>query len=261
VACPGPSLSVASVSFSPATPQPGDRVEISVTLQNSGRDPATGVHGDLSFDAAYVTVVDGAQRWPDLAPDATAASTPFVVQLAPDAPTTQSGCGPMIAPAGDQPVSSGSDTPAGSSGSSGTSTGSAGGATIVEPSGVMTASPATASPASAEPMPADVPPDASPPQVTLDGTLAVAASGHTFSLAVGNVVACMYASGAEGGIRKGGPALEPRTPGTGDTTLAATRTHDARASRRSTPVALALLLLAAIASVFGRYRFGLRATR
>jgi len=221
-ACPGPRLNLSEVHFDDGdgdgVPEPGETVRVSVSLQNIGHDPATGVRARIRVSGKGVTTEAENLAWPDIAPEANERSiTPFTLTISKEAPR-QEGCQPLPGEGGgiqippeeggtaakDTPVSSDGSTPA--DGNVSSEPGSAGGGapsstgtdepTTVEPDpGTGTAEPGTASP---EPPPDRVEPGPAPerdPAALIEIHLDVAASAYTASLDYSNQVACAVAEG------------------------------------------------------------------
>ncbi len=125
VACPGPRLFIESFVFTggdgDGVPEPGEKLTVTVTLRNEGRDPARDIAATLQIAEKDFTIVAGSSRWPDIASRASAANlTPFVVQVA-DGAKVQSECqgggfGTGTIVADDQPVSSEPNTGSGTTG-------------------------------------------------------------------------------------------------------------------------------------------------
>jgi hypothetical protein len=276
--CPGPRLYTESVRYTGGDgdqiPEPGEDLKMFVTLRNSGHDPATGVRATLSIDSANfkdVRVTDASANWPDIAGgDAAESTSAFGISIS-DTAKREVSCGgmtvdPGVRPSGaaDEPVSSDGSAGASGSGGSGTATLVAGTASAAPgagsepgsappsdgttpPDGTGTIEPA---PAPAEPTPTDQDP------VAFEGALKIEASGKTFDMYAGSTVVCAYSSGM-----KGGGAVPPGAMEKGARDLASASTGAKTPAGRTGPIAVAAVLLAAVASVAGRYRYGRLATQ
>lgn len=264
IACPGPRLYQSMVEYvggdDDGQPEPGERLEVWVTYGNWGVDPATNVRGTLSIDSEYVTVVTDTATWPDIAPDGregspgTKARTPFVIEIAADAPTSDNGCGGYV---GGPVVDDGGSTGSGSAGSAG---GTEPVVTTIQP---MPAdepqsdpdAPVSSSEETRE-MPAPMPPDGEyvepEPIVVFQGTLHLETAETTQDDFIGSTMVCALADGAAGGsVRDSGAVGAPEAPMPGDdgVDLSATATGAKEpAGSRSMTASLIAAFLAGIAT-------------
>lgn len=289
-ACPGPRLYVENVRYvggdGDQLPEPGERLQIYVTLRNHGRDAATDVRGTVTIANTDVKVVDASAPWPTVAPGESGEnSSPFVIEIADDADISQP-CEPMtggivvdepvqrdgddsvssdgtvssdgsttqIAPAPSSEPGSGVDGSAGSTepaeGSGGGSTGSG----TTEP-GVIEPEPGTSTePDPDRPAPDEQPlPDEGTP-VPFEAVLKVSASGSSTDLGFGSGLYCAIA--AEGRPTDGTGSRDLGAPIAG----APNSDEQAAAAKRSSSSdegsgALAAVILAMVASLALRFRF------
>lgn len=224
VACPGPRLYQSMIEYKggdgDGSPEPGERLEMWVTYGNWGADPATEVRGTLTISSEGVRVIEGSATWPTIAAmnsDGVAGeatqTTPFIIEIAADAPTSDGGCGwdgggPVVI---DDGTSGG-----GSDGSTGTGTSSGGSVSsgTVEPDTTDEAPTADQDPAADEPAPppaeapvsseeeerrAQQPEEQADPVATFEGTLKIVAAETTLDDSVGSYSVCMLADGASTG--------------------------------------------------------------
>ncbi|MCA1831876.1 MAG: hypothetical protein ABR548_05445 [Actinomycetota bacterium] len=266
--CPGPRLYFENAEYTGGdgdnVPEPGEVLSLVVTLRNSGRDAATDVTATIKIDNAHVSVTDGTASWPDIkAGDAAKNVTPFVVKIDSDAPRSDS-CGGVIGEpvavdvAADQPVSSdgakresssappvdeSSPDSGGSSGSTGNGTASGGTTTgTIEPDQTVIVEPAPTD----TPEPTGPSPDA---PAAFDVTLSVSASGERFDAGFGSGTVCALREGGAN-LAKGAPAQGAPANAT-DSKVAARN----EPSSKSSPVAVASVLLVALVALLLRFRF------
>lgn len=228
VLCPGPRLYVESVSYKGGNgddiPDPGEKLQVFVTLANSGRDAATDVRGKLTISAyPKVTVVDGSAVWNDIPAGSSGVSTsPFVIQIAADA-ERQKGCDSMpVVRVTDSPASEpkSGDSPVSSDQSgSGTST-----VATTPPDSTTASEPAsqpeprvtstTAEPPGGTPEPGPEVSTSPTPQedlaVAFEANLEITASGTTSTTGFGTQIMCAL-MGERGGPVAGAPAADKNT--------------------------------------------------
>lgn len=256
VLCPGPRLYVSDVKYSGGNgdniPDPGEKLDVFVTLQNSGRDAATGVRATITIDSADVKVVTGEATWPDIAPaDSSASTTPFVITIADDAKRSEGcdGIGPGVRPIGspepvqsDEPVSSDAGSSSSSDGTVSSDT-----PTMIAPV------PPGGDGSTTEPVPppaeGSVPPEKNP--VGFEAQMKLTASGDTTDSAFGTMMVCMYAETA-----RGGPA--PQSPASPEDAAFKGASSSEGAAGHGGATALASVLVTAAAALVFRFRYAIR---
>lgn len=275
VLCPGPRLAQELVEFvggdGDAIAEPGETLQVFISYRNNGRDAATDVRATLSTRSDGVTVTDATSAWGTISPDTVVrARDPFVVTIAKDAKTQDTGCswdgGSVVVDGGDapvadqpadQPTSSDGSTPSSSvgsgsspSGGSGSSQGAPGGGAdgqttteeVPEDSPMTQEAPA--------PRPGGEPPGEEPeqpdPSVTVEGTMKVTAAEVSFDDMFSNQMMCLMAEGRPSDAR--GDAAG----GAKDTdALAGAAREDSAPGGRGPSIALAAVLLAAVLTQLG----------
>lgn len=189
-ACPGPRLYIQNFEFrggdGDGIPEPGETLDLYVTLANDGRDPSDVVTGTLDLRGEGVELSSPGISWPPITPGGQEIGSPVTVRISGDAPT-QPGCeGPLPlpieiegAPPGAEPVEvpPPAEEPA-----------------ISDPG-----------PGSTEPSDSDAPvtsgqdrdggiePEPSDPGVAVEGTIAVSAGAYKTTLEFSNAIACAFA--------------------------------------------------------------------
>jgi hypothetical protein len=248
----GTQLGVAEIAYvggnGDANPDPGERLQVFVSLNDYGTKAATDVRATLTIAETYVHVLENTATWPDIAPGETAKSTqPFVIQIDPGAPrsggcsfgggggTVDSGTPVTIAPAegdgstgsasgGEGTVASDGTTASDSTAPSNDTTASDG---TTPSDDTATSAPADSSSASSsasfsdEGKPADseryaqpsepAPDETSP--VGFEGKMAITASGKQFDEGLTTHVMCAMEMGAPAPNARGG-GLNPGAPST-----------------------------------------------
>lgn len=273
VDCPGPRLYTTEVTYvggdDDGVPEPGERLNVFVGIQNAGHDPATGVRATMSVAAdAKVRVIDATASWPDIAGGADARNTtPFVIEIAGDAPVTQP-CTPFTVdpvPLSDEPVSSDGGTvePDAGAGSSGAGSAGSTGTGSTEPS--EAAPPPTETETVApdeqveapegtegepsEPRPArtDEPVAEPDPAAQFEARLKITTDQRSFDTTIGSMMVCALTDTAA------------PTAGGGDAKDLAESAKGARnANDKAGALSLAAVLVAAAGSLVWRFRPGAR---
>jgi hypothetical protein len=278
VACPGPRLYQSRIEWrggdGDQLPEPGERLELWVTYGNWGVDPATNLRGTLTIDAEGVRVVTGTAAWPTVPPTTSEEPgeatqlTPFIIEIADDAPTTESGCGYIGPPEtidGEPPSDGGgSDGSTGSGGSAGTDDGTVPAEETepmpaedqpTDPDGTVSSEDSVVYPDGSGDEPAPdgryAEPQPSEPIVSFEGSIHLVSDEMEMDDFIGSYPMCALAEGtgdyAKGGATGGGDDSLTGAPEAGDVDLAAAAGEDTGSTSTGT-AALFAAFLAGIAS-------------